>query len=256
MIQENVRVLEHTKVAPKYFLLTLSSEYVSANAKPGQFVNVKVSEGVVPLLRRPLSIHHVDSKKKTFKLLYEIIGPGTERLSTRKVGEKLSILGPLGSGFRIEKDIAILVAGGMGIAPLGFLAREALKNKKEVHIFIGAKTKELVLCEDGLKLLGAYVTVATEDGSHGKKGLVTDILSSKLKTQNSKLKTIYSCGPKAMLKEVASIAKKNGIDCQVSMEAYMACGIGACLGCPIETRMGLKMVCKDGPVFNAEEIKW
>jgi dihydroorotate dehydrogenase electron transfer subunit len=144
----------------------------------------------------------------------------------------------------------------MGIAPLGFFAHEALKNKKKVHIFIGAKTKELVLCEDGLKLLGAEVTVATEDGSYGEKGLITDLLHSQLTTYNLQLTTIYSCGPKGMLKEVASIAKQNKIGCQISMEAYMACGIGACKGCPIETVNGYKMVCKDGPIFNAEEIKW
>jgi len=215
-----------------------------------------VTDEITPLLRRPLSIHHVDPKNKTFKLLYEVIGPGTKILSARKVGEEISVLGPLGSGFKIEKDILILVAGGMGIAPLGFLAHEALKNKKKVHVFIGAKTKELVLCEDGLKLLGAEVTVATEDGSYGEKGLITDILSSKLATAHLPLTTVYSCGPKAMLKEVAAIAKQNKVDCQISMEAYMACGIGACKGCPIETANGYKMVCKDGPVFNAEEIKW
>jgi len=266
MIQENVRILEHEKLAPKYFLLTLSSDHISKSAKPGQFVNVKVSDGIIPLLRRPLSIHDVDAKNKTFKLLYEVVGPGTKILSARKVGEEISVLGPLGSGFKIEKDILILVAGGMGIAPLGFFAHEALKNKKKVHVFIGAKTKELVLCEDGLKLLGAEVTVATEDGSYGEKGLITDLLHSRLTTNNlsaeggsasgGQLTTIYSCGPKGMLKEVASIAKQNKIGCQISMEAYMACGIGACKGCPVETVNGYKMVCKDGPIFNAEEIKW
>ena len=256
MIQENVRILEQVKLAPRYFLLTLSSDHISKTAVPGQFVNVKVSDNISPLLRRPISIHHTDPKNKSFKLLYVVVGPGTEALSTRKAGEELSVLGPLGSGFKIEKDNLILVAGGMGIAPLCFLAHEALKNKKKVQAFIGAKTKGHILCEKMLKQLGAEVTVATEDGSYGKKGLITEALSSQLATNHLPLTTIYSCGPKAMLKEVAAIAKQNKIGCQVSMEAHMACGIGACKGCPVETVNGYKMVCKDGPVFNAEEIKW
>ncbi len=256
MIEEKVRILEHESLTDKYFLLTLKSRYISENAIPGQFVNIRVRDSISPLLRRPISIHQVNSKEKTFKLLYEVIGSGTETLSKHKPGDEVDVLGPLGKGFSFEGDNAILVAGGMGIAPLAFLAWELLNNNKKVSIFIGTKTKNFTICEGALKNAGAEVHFATEDGSYGNKGLVTDILSSRITHYSLLVTHIYSCGPKVMLKEVAKIAKKNNLPCQVSMEAYMACGIGACYGCALESRSGYKMCCKDGPVFNAEEIKW
>ncbi|HTY13358.1 MAG TPA: dihydroorotate dehydrogenase electron transfer subunit [Candidatus Omnitrophota bacterium] len=260
MIQENCRVLDQTSPAPGYYKLTLSSGVIARQSVPGQFVNIKVSEGIVPLLRRPISIHHADPEKGTLTLLYETIGTGTDMLSKKPAGAEFNLLGPLGNGFDREADICILVAGGMGIAPLGFLAQTALKQKKDVYFFIGAKTEKLVLCEKALSALGAKVTVATEDGSRGEKGLVTASLEAFLKSFRSspggKKPTIYSCGPRAMLRAVATVAKQNEIDCQVSMEAYMACGIGACKGCPVETGSGYRTVCKDGPVFDAREIKW
>ncbi|MFA4966714.1 MAG: dihydroorotate dehydrogenase electron transfer subunit [Candidatus Margulisiibacteriota bacterium] len=254
MIQERARVIDHKKLTANYFLLTLSSAHISKNAQPGQFVNVKVSDDIAPLLRRPISIHQTDPKNNNFKLLYEVVGPGTKKLSEVKPGQEISVLGPLGTGFRIEKNIAILIAGGMGIAPLCFLIREASKQAKELHVFIGAKTKDLVLCEDGIKALGAKVYVTTEDGSKGKKGLPTAALDEFLK--NNMPATIYACGPKAMLIAVSLLSEKYKVPCQISMETYMACGIGACKGCAVETNEGYKMVCKDGPVFNAEDIKW
>jgi dihydroorotate dehydrogenase electron transfer subunit len=253
-VDEKVKILDHKKLALPYFKLTLFSEFISKNAQPGQFVQVGIP-GV--FLRRPLSVHGVNPKDKTFELLYEVIGPGTRALSQLKINQELDVLGPLGSGFKIESGKAVLVAGGMGIAPLCFLAKEFLRKNKAISVLIGAKSSALVLCEELLKKLGAQVSVATEDGSYGHKGLVTDLLFSQLTTHNSQLSsTIYSCGPCAMLKEVASLAKKKQVPCQISLEAYMACGIGACLGCAVETKSGYKMACKDGPVFNSEEIIW
>lgn len=251
---EDAPILEQQKVGPRHYKLTLSSEYIAQNAHPGQFVEIKVGNGTTPLLRRPLSIHRVIGKN--IEILYEAVGPGTELLSQRKKGEKLNVLGPLGSGFKIDCDEIILVAGGLGVAPLRFLADEAVKLGKKVHALLGAGTKECLLCEADLLPISENVKVTTDDGSYGEKGLVTDTLKSLLSTFNSQLSAIYSCGPRAMLAEVARVAREHDIPCQVSLEAYMACGIGACLGCAVETRNGYKMACKDGPVFNAEEIKW
>ncbi len=260
MIQENCRIVDHSQLAPRYFKIVFSSDHIAKTARPGQFVNIRVSNELTPLLRRPLSIHQSDPEKGTFTLLYETIGYGTELLSKKLVGSELNILGPLGNGFEVVNDIALLVAGGMGIAPLGFLAREAIKSKKDVYCFIGAKNEGLVLCEEGLKSLGAKVTVATEDGSRGEKGLVTHSLEKFLKdfrlTIDGKRLTIYACGPRPMLKAVAAIAAQNNFECRVSMEAYLACGIGACKGCAVDTIEGYRMVCKDGPVFDAKGIKW
>jgi len=251
---EDAVILEQQKIGPRHYKLTLASEYIAQNAVPGQFVEVKVSDRGIPLLRRPLSIHRVSGN--SFEILYEAIGPGTKLLSQKKKGENLNVLGPLGKGFTIESDILVLVAGGLGVAPLRFLADNAVKQGKKIHALLGAGTKECVLCEKDLLPISENVKVTTDDGSYGEKGLVTDTLKSLLSTINSQLSTIYSCGPRAMLSEVAKVAKENEIPCQVSLEAYMACGIGACLGCAVETLNGYKMACKDGPVFNAEEIKW
>lgn len=247
---EDAVILEQQKVGPRHYKLTLSSEYIANHAVPGQFVDVKVANGTEPLLRRPLSIHRVSGN--TFEILYEAVGPGTKLLSQRKKGEKLNVLGPLGKGFSIECDNLILVAGGLGVAPLRFLADEAVKQEKNIQVILGAGTKACVLCEADLLPISESLKVTTDDGSYGQKGLVTEILPSLLRAHC----TIYACGPRAMLAEVARIARGNDFPCQVSLEAYMACGIGACLGCAVETVNGYKMACKDGPVFNAEEIKW
>lgn len=259
-IQQKCLVLDHQNLNSTYFKLTLASDYISSHGQPGQFVEVRVSNDTDPLLRRPISLNRTDPAKKTFELLYEIVGQGTETLSRIKIGEELSVLGPLGTGFKLDKKIALLAAGGMGIAPLRFLAEKAIKQTKAVYVFIGAKTHEQIRCEEELRQLGCQVVVATEDGSGGSKGLITDVLVHFLDIQLSALNipqsAIFSCGPRTMLIAVAELAQQKRIDCQVSLEAWMACGLGACKGCAIETRNGYKMVCEDGPVFDSKEIKW
>jgi dihydroorotate dehydrogenase electron transfer subunit len=260
--QEKCRILDHQKIAPQHFKLIVSSGYISSHAEPGQFVNVKCGESYDPLLRRPLSVHRISNEHKRFELLYEVVGRGTELLSRFSVGTELDVLGPLGKGFTIDKNkqIAILVGGGMGVAPLLMLADE-LKNKvKAIYVLIGAKTRNRVLCEQDFKGLTDQVLISTDDGSYGKKGFVPDILldfiENTLGTRNWGLGAIYACGPQLMLKAVTDIAFQKKIDCQLSMEQHMACGIGTCLGCVIKTKDGYKKVCDEGPVFNAEEIIW
>jgi dihydroorotate dehydrogenase electron transfer subunit len=259
-IQEKCRILDHQKVTSKDFKLTISSAYISSHAEPGQFVNVKCGESYDPLLRRPLSVHRVSKERKTFDLLYEVVGRGTEMLSNYSVGAELDILGPLGKGFAIDKDkqIAVLAGGGMGVAPLMILADELKKNVKALYVLIGANNRDRILCEQDFKSVTDQVLVSTDDGSYGKKGLISDILLDVLEntigTGNWELGTIYACGPKEMLKAVVDMAFQKKIDCQVSMEQHMACGIGTCLGCVIKTKEGYKKVCDDGPVFDANEI--
>ena len=195
--------------------------------------------------------------------MYEVLGQGTRVLRDCKVGERLSILGPLGKGFDIDmgKKSALLVGGGIGIAPLYALASSLVtRYSSPVNVFIGARSANAILCEQDFKDLGAQVITATDDGTHGNKGFASDILldfiSNQLSTINFPLSTIYSCGPHPMLKAVAEIAFQKKIDCQISTEAYMACGIGACKGCAVKTKSGYKMACKDGPVFDAKELIW
>jgi len=263
-----VKILDNAKVSGKYFKLSFSAPAVADDIKPGQFIEVKVSDAIQPLLRKPLSLHRVlnKGKKKAIEILYEVVGEGTEILSRKKQGEPLDIIGPLGNGFSWEpgagsRELAILVAGGIGVAPLMMLAEKLVNGQwsmvnGNVVVLLGAKTKKQILCEQEFKKLGCKVKIATDDGSKGLEGFVTDLLESFLSTINYKPSTIYACGPKPMLKEIAYIAQKKKISCQLLLEEYMACGIGACLGCAVMTKNGYKMVCKDGPVFEAGELIW
>ncbi|MBN2057263.1 MAG: dihydroorotate dehydrogenase electron transfer subunit [Candidatus Saganbacteria bacterium] len=268
-IQEKCRILDHQQIAPQHFKLTLVSKYISAHGLPGQFINVKVSDSYDPLLRRPLSLHRIMPEEESFELLYEVVGKGTELLSKRTVGSEIDVLGPLGSGFSLEqKEIAVLVGGGMGVAPLLALA-EALKDPvassqgpgaKAIYVLLGARNRARVLAEKEFRSVTEQVLIATDDGSYGKKGFVSDILidvlENTLEPRTQNLAVIYACGPDLMLKAVTDIAFQKKIPAQVSMEQRMACGIGTCLGCVIGTKNGYKKVCDDGPVFNSEELIW
>jgi len=256
MVQIKAKIITNSKLSGNYWHLEFESGPIAQHAVPGQFVNIKVAPGVAPLLRRPLSIHAV--KARRVKVIYEVIGQGTQILSTRKPGEFLDILGPLGKGFdcrHLVKPQAaknILIAGGLGVAPLVFLA-EKLKSSNPL-ILIGAGSKKQLLCLAEFKALGCSVKLATDDGSVGFCGRVTDLL--KIVLEQTKPLGLFSCGPYPMLKSVAQIAKDYKINAQLSLEEHMACGMGACLGCVVETKAGYKTVCKDGPVFSSEELVW
>lgn len=234
-------VISNRQIASNTYLLSLECEmdpYI-----PGQFVMVKApSPGA--FLRRPLGI--MELKEGVLALLYKTRGEGTIALSMLKEGEAISVMGPLGNGFRIEDEAqAVYIAGGIGLPPL-----LSLYNKiKKGNFLIGARSEEDIPFD----YIPARAEIATEDGSVGHKGLVTDILSGmNLKKPN----IIYACGPVAMLKKVADISRHMNIPCQVSLEERMACGFGVCAGCVVKTVSGNKSVCALGPVFNAEEIIW
>lgn len=261
--------------------MTLEAPFIARRAKPGQFVQIKCSNGYEPLLRRPFSIHRLVASAMTDKqssglwaieILYEVIGKGTEILALKRAGEKIDVLGSLGSSFIIppaqsSEPPAIIIGGGIGIAPLVFLAEELKKKKIKTTVLLGTKTKNLILCEKDFKKLGTEIHIATDDGSRGCKGLVSQLFRKILRvtghgspyhegTGQTRV-TVYACGPNPMLKCIAGICEEKKIDCQVSLEEKMACGIGACLGCVIKVKGGgYKLACKDGPVFNANQIIW
>lgn len=245
-------------MAADFYRMRLSSSYLAGTAKPGQFVEIRCTGGVDPLLRRPLGCHRIT--RGGIEVLYELVGKGTELLSQKKARETLDLIGPLGNGFEPNTaGAAILIAGGIGVAPLVSLAEELVKKQKRItRVVIGARSGGHILCEKEFRSLGCQVKVATEDGSKGRKGLATDLLKEILTEHGLKLATIYACGPMGMLKAVALIARAHRIPCQVSLEERMACGVGVCLGCPVKVKPvgDYKMVCKDGPVFNAEEVLW
>ena len=280
ILEERSRVSLNKKISAAYFEISLETSNIAENSLPGQFIEIKSSSSLDPLLRRPLSIHwagHLpvvkssrhkkeDIQTGTLKIIYEVVGKGTEILSQKRPGDFLDIIGPLGNGFSFltsnsELRTPVLISGGMGVAPLLFLAEKLVHSRQPTAhrrplVVIGARTKEGILCEQEFKKLGCDVKVATDDGSQGFKGRVTDLLSNLLSAVDCRLSTIYACGPKPMLKALTQISKQYNMPAQISLESHMACGIGACLGCVVNTSCGFKRVCKDGPVFKAEEIIW
>ena len=244
---------------------------------------VRVTNHLDPLLRRPFGIHKLcwesdhhrgKGHPTCMEILYRIVGKGTLLLSEKKRGEEIDLMGPLGNGFNLKQNFktAIMVGGGIGVAPL-FSLTQALKRaegtrlRKNLVVFIGGETREDILCVKDFKKIGARVEVSTEDGSMGTKGMVTDLLLGFLRNtdplKNRDLR-LFACGPSPMLRTVSDIAFSQDISCQISFENKMACGVGACLGCSIPTKVkkagngeiAYQRVCKEGPVFDSTTILW
>ena len=255
MFQIKAKLLYNKRVRGSYFCGIIDAPKIAKKAGPGQFVNVKISQDADPLLRRPFSIHGV--RGSSIKILYEVVGLATGILSEKKAGEYLDIIGPLGEGFSIiNSRISIIVAGGMGVAPLVFLAEKIKKGK--TLVLIGAKTKNQILCKKDFRSLGCEVKISTDDGSKGFQGKVTELLEQILHARQYALDSIslYACGPRPMLKAISRICGEYHIAAQISLEEHMACGFGACLGCVVNTKEGFQRVCKEGPVFSADQILW
>ena len=235
MFQIKAKIIYNRVIRSGYLSCLLDAPLIAKKAKPGQFLHIKINTGYRPFLRRPFSIHEATGSR--LNILYEVLGKGTKALSLKKTGEHLDIIGPLGNGFSYHSPLtdyhlSLLVAGGMGVAPLLFLARKIKSDypKYAIWVLIGAKTKRGILCEKEFKKLGCEVKIATDDGSKGFKGKVTALLERQLRTTHYELRTIYACGPRPMLKETNAICKKYKISGQISLEEHLACGIGACLG--------------------------
>lgn len=254
-------VLSVQKLQEKVFKLTLLSSIISKMSRPGHFVHIKVSSDNYPLLRRAFSIHGLNASKDSFEILFRVIGKGTEILSGVSPGDKLDLLGPIGNSFSLPKkgQQIMLVAGGMGIAPLWFLFNHLIKRypKDDLTFFVGAKNREELLYIEKLEKAGANLIVATDEGSSGRKGLVTEVFAQEIKKRGGDYRRlcVYSCGPQMMLKRMSQLAKKLDFLCQISLETHMACGVGACWGCVVRLRDGTyKRACVDGPVFDAREV--
>lgn len=270
------RIAYNDLVADDTYRMGISCKGIGRRSEPGQFAMIRINCHSDPLLCRPFAIHRSSlsqSKGEGIEILYQVVGKGTRILSHLSKGDRIDGFGPLGRGFRIDpgKKRSIVVAGGIGIASLVCLV-EGLSDKGRMEkgiVLMGAKTRESLLCVDVIRAFDWQLKIATEDGSAGHKGLVSDLLSREIAIQGSEEITIHSCGPIGMLMEVARIASEAGITCQVSLESQMACGTGACLGCVIrgsrtrskELSQGSSKkiylrTCTEGPVFDASEIAW
>jgi len=248
-----LRIVDNKPVSPDTFILTLFSESKLPEIRPGQFVQLKIEGSPITFLRRPFSVHDVDYRKKIIKLLIQIAGSGTERLSLLKVDDTLNIIYPLGNSFTLPSESmkTLLVGGGCGIAPLLFLGKYLKSNGYTPDILLGFKNSQKLIEYYEYKKLGK-VFLTTEDGSAGEKGFVTDHSILKLE----KYDKIYCCGPESMMKAMSSWCNSRRIQCEVSLEHLMGCGFGACLCCVVETIKGNLCSCIDGPVFNSNDLKW
>jgi dihydroorotate dehydrogenase electron transfer subunit len=260
------KVLLHRRISSDYFRLQLSCPEIARLARPGQFLMVRVNELQDPFLRRPFSFSRIfpprEKKRKPMdeggvEICYQTVGRGTLLMSRVQEGQRLDLLGPLGNGFWPEEGCSrvILVGGGIGVPPLLAWAQELKKKgpgkKKfisapELTFLIGGQNKEKILGAGECRRWGIEAQVATEDGSLGAKGLVTDLLEKELMTGRYEATVIYACGPKSMLARIAQVAEQFDLPCQVSLESHMACGVGACLGCTVKFREGVP------PVKNQE----
>lgn len=247
---EIVTIIENKKVNGKYFKLAFNSSRLSSQVVPGQFLHMKISPSNDPFLRRPFSYYRVTGQK--VEVLYEVLGQGTRILSQKKKGETVKVMGPLGNGFsaKVGKKKRILVAGGVGVPPLVFLAEKYPTQ----YLLIGTKSKAEVLPKAELRKVKAQTLYSTEDGSWGSKGLVTALLEKVIMKEDPRKIFIQTCGPKAMMRAVIALAHKYGIEGEASWDEPMACGVGACLGCMVKTQNGLMRACVEGPVFPFKEL--
>jgi dihydroorotate dehydrogenase electron transfer subunit len=288
------RVAFNRPISTAYLHLGLAAPGFPPTFRAGEFVMVRPTGVGDPFLPRAFSIYRVSGgadSPAVVEILYKVLGKGTRYLARLDVGQEIEILGPFGNAFTLPEDLghAVLVAGGIGVPPIAALAVELAKMRntqrvpewgmRNMEVFLGGKTSEDILCVKDFEEAGARVHITTEDGSLGTRGLVTDLLGPFLRggtqalrhpgtqaspeCQSAQVPTcrLYTCGPPGMLAAVARLAEELAVPCQVSVEANMACGFGACMGCAVEIRAdvagpGYKLVCKDGPVFDSREIVW
>ena len=251
---QDLRVVETIRLNKRHFILELHAPEKLPLILPGQFAQALVEGSPSTFLRRPFSIHSVDYGRNTLRLLIQIKGPGTSRLAQLAPGDTLNLIYPLGNAFSLPlaKEV-LLVGGGCGVAPLLFLAQFLGQNNIRPTILLGFQTREEVSEIEEYSRYG-NVLITTDDGTEGEKGLVVD--HSIFQREHPGFKKIYCCGPDAMMKSVARIARMNKIDCEVSLENTMACGFGVCLCCITPTDKGNERVCVEGPVFDIKRLQW
>lgn len=249
MKQSLASLTSNSEVMPGVYLIWLESPEIASTANPGQFVMVRCGNEL--LLRRPLSIHQVDKTRSRLALLFAVVGKGTSWLSQRQAGDSIDVFGPLGNGFSVRPNSKnlLLVAGGMGIAPLCFLAQEASKQGCSIKLLLGGRTA-VQLYPGDLLPSGIDTIYATEDATFGRRGRVTVLVPDYFDWADQ----VFACGPLLMYRNLAENFPQLKKPVQVSLEMRMGCGLGVCYGCTIKTRSGLKQVCQDGPVFNLSDI--
>lgn len=252
-----VKLVKKENLKENILKFTCQSKEISENAKPGQFVEIKVSESYEPFLRRPISIYNIDKQNHLFEVIFQVKGRGTNFLSKLEEGDFIDVVGPLGNGvFEIKdyKNVAI-IGGGIGIFPLYELSKQA-NAKANTNIYLGFRNKDFVVLEEAFKNVSTNLIITTDDGTYGENGFAINYLEKDLEQKN--IDAIYACGPLPMLKAVKKLAEEKNIFCQISLEQRMACGVGACMGCSVKLateEVNYARVCKDGPVFDCNAVE-
>jgi len=264
------KILSNEEISPGYFRMKILTSGIAQHARPGQFIMFRVQRSLPPLLRRPFGIFQTGllapdcdglPPREFLEILYKVVGSGTEIMSRLHEGDLVEVLGPLGKGFDLGDSgrEKILVGGGIGLVPLYMLAQELTKTS-HVRLLMGGRTRDDILAVTEFGRLGVETYVSTDDGSLGEEGFVTQVLERKLKKFPGA--SVYACGPMPMLDAVQKICHAHKVPLQVSLEALMACGVGACLGCVVkgsghtEENPRYLCSCKEGPVFRAEQLDW
>jgi len=251
--QVNAGIVTINELWSGVYLLWAQAPEIAALARPGQYVMVRCGDGQDMPLRRPLSVHRISTDGRV-AFLFAVVGRGTEWLAQRREGDSVDLFGPLGNGFELSPSSRnlLLVAGGIGIAPLIALAEHAVTTGRSVTLLIGDRTSSRIY-PDNLLPSGIKPVIATEDGSSGTKGMATDLLTQYIAGADQ----VFACGPLPMYRRMEEMGSQlGGKPVQVLLEVVLGCGVGACLSCTVETKHGQKLVCKDGPVVELSEIVW
>lgn len=254
------KIIATKQIKGDFYYTTFLCPEVANTGYAGQFVMVKVNDLSVPLLGRPFGIANIDKANNTFSILYQVVGQGTDILAKQLVGTELQISGPLGRGFSInEKHKSVtIVAGGIGVAPLLYLAKTLREANKEVRFIFGARSEEFLLCLDEIKAMGCELITVTDDGSCGLTGYPHQVLADILAEEKTDF--IYTCGRNIMMQRVSEVANAQNIPCEVSLEEHMGCGVGICVSCVCniekDGEKSRKRVCHEGPVFAGKDVIW
>ena len=256
LLEETAVVRLHTQAFDRLYFIELESPNIASALQPGQFVHMQIPCMPDKILRRPFSVYSVDRVAGTLKILYQVVGAGTEVMTQMHEGQTCSLIGPIGNTWTPPADApALLVAGGVGSAPLYMLAQEMSAAGTGLTVVLGAQTKGAhVAYEDYARLENCALITATDDGSFGYDGFCT--VPAQEAISSGTFGYVAVCGPEPVIKMVSGMALEAGIPCEVSLERRMACGVGACLSCVVDTTEGKKRCCVDGPIFQAAEVVW
>jgi len=253
-------ILDKAQVAPAHYWMRLLCAWAPDSVEPGQFLHLQLPDDTDPLLRRPYTVFRVD--ETSVDILFQVVGKGSGLLADLQVGDPVRVLGPLGRGFTSpsEDATALIVAGGVGMASLLLLVERLASEGVSTRVFLGSRSRQYFLCREDLAALDVPLDVATDDGTEGHHGFVTDLAAEVLDREAPANPHVYACGPTPMMKALAKITGDRGIPTQVALENRMGCALGVCLGCvvPVESANGLtyERVCTEGPVFDARRVVW